>query len=66
MRTGQIIGETNSRAERPTKRPVHFQEIFATLYHNLGIDPHEYVRDVNERPVQILPSDAHPIRELVG
>ena len=38
MRTGQVIGATNARAEHATERPVHFQEVFATLYHNLGID----------------------------
>jgi uncharacterized protein (DUF1501 family) len=39
MRTGQAIGSTNRLGEYANDRPVHFQEIFATLYHNLGIDP---------------------------
>jgi hypothetical protein len=38
MRCGQVIGSTNRLGEVPRDRPVHFQEIFATLYHNLGID----------------------------
>lgn len=38
MRAGQVIGATNRLGEYATERPVHFQEIFATLYHNLGID----------------------------
>jgi hypothetical protein len=38
MRTGQVIGATNRLGEYATERPVHFQEIFATLYRNLGID----------------------------
>jgi hypothetical protein len=38
MRVGQVIGATNRLGEHATERPVHFQEIFATLYHNLGID----------------------------
>jgi hypothetical protein len=38
MRCGQVIGATNRLGEVPSERPVHFQEIFSTLYHNLGID----------------------------
>jgi hypothetical protein len=38
MRCGQVIGATNRLGEYAQERPVHFQEIFATLYHNLGID----------------------------
>ena len=38
IRTGQTVGATNARAEYATQRPVHFQEVFATLYHNLGFD----------------------------
>ena len=30
------------------------------------LDPHEFVRDINERPVPLLPGDAHPVRELIG
>lgn len=66
MNVGQVIGSTDKTAAYAADRPVHFRDILATLYHNLGINPHEYVRDVNERPVQILPETARPIRELVG
>jgi hypothetical protein len=38
MRTGQAIGSTNRLGPVPKDRPVHFQEIHATLYHNLGIN----------------------------
>lgn len=38
LRTGQVIGATNCLSEYPQERPVHFQEVFVTLYHNLGID----------------------------
>src|SRR5439155_710673 len=40
LRTGQVIGSTNRLGEHAKDRPVHFQEIFATLYHCLGIDVH--------------------------
>ena len=38
MRVGQVIGATSRLGEEASERPVHFQEIFATLYRNLGID----------------------------
>ncbi len=65
MRTGQVIGETNRHAEEPVARPVHFQEVFATLYHNLGIDlATTTIPDLNGRP-QYLADVQQPIPELV-
>jgi hypothetical protein len=31
----------------------------------MGIDPHELVRDMQDRPIPILPSSTQVIRELV-
>ena len=39
MRTGQVIGATDRNAAYVTDRPVSFHNVFATLYHNLGINP---------------------------
>jgi hypothetical protein len=51
---------------RPIARPIHFQDVFATLYHNLGIDASATtVTDLSGRP-QYLVDDGHePIRELI-
>ena len=38
IKAGQVIGSTNRLGEYASNRPVHFQEVIATLYHNLGID----------------------------
>ena len=66
MRTGQVIGETNKYAEEPAKRPVKFQEVFATLYHNLGLDAHrDRVFDGSGVPRYPTDSDIEPLRELV-
>ena len=65
MRTGQVIGSTDSMADSARDRPVHFQDVLATLYRNLGIDPHEPVRDISDRPIALLPPAARAIRELV-
>lgn len=65
MRTGQAIGATNRLGERAAKRPVHVQEIIATTYHNLGLDPMTTtVNDPTGRP-QYLIDKRQPIAELV-
>jgi hypothetical protein len=65
MRNGQAIGSTNRLGEYAKDRPVHFQEIFSTLYRNLGIDPNSTVLiDPTGRPQYL--STMNSIRELVG
>lgn len=67
MRTGQVIGATNRLGEHPVERPVHFQEVFATLYHQLGIDTdHVTVNDLHGRPRFLVDHVQYrPLRELV-
>ena len=65
MRTGQVIGSTNRLGEYAQDRPVHMQEIVATAYHNLGINPRTTtLTDPNGRP-QYLLEHRNPIAELV-
>jgi hypothetical protein len=67
MNTGQVIGATNERGEEPSERPVKFQEVFATLYHNIGIDLNNAtVLDAAGRPHYLIDQGIEPIRELVG
>jgi hypothetical protein len=67
MRTGQVIGATNRLGEHPEDRPVHFQEVFATLYRNLGIDTDRAtVRDLNGRPRYLVDHNQYrPLPELI-
>jgi hypothetical protein len=65
MNVGQVIGSTDKLGGSAASRPVHYQDILATVYHNLGIDPHAFIRDKADRPVSILPASAEPIRELI-
>jgi uncharacterized protein (DUF1501 family) len=62
--TGQVVGGTDRIGAYATVRPVHYRDILATVYHNLGIDPHSAIRDALNRPVPILPEDARPVPEL--
>jgi len=63
MQTGQAIGSTNRLGERAHTRPVHVQEIFSTVYRNLGIDTQFVtVKDPAGRPQYL--SLMEPIREV--
>jgi uncharacterized protein (DUF1501 family) len=65
LRTGQVIGATNRLAETPTDRPVHLQEVLATIYQHLGIDSkHTTIVDNNGRP-QYLVDKSIPVSELL-
>ncbi len=66
IRGGQVIGATNKNGEHPVKRPVKFQEIFATLYHGMGLDAHrERVFDGSGTPRYPVDGGIEPIHELV-
>jgi hypothetical protein len=66
MRTGQVIGSTDRLAAQARDRPVRFAEVFATLYHNLGIDVNQTtVADLTGRPQYLVDGNAQPMRELI-
>jgi hypothetical protein len=65
MRTGQVIGSTTRHGHEPNDRPIHYRDIFATLYHNMGINArHATVTDLRGRPHYLL-DNREPIAELV-
>lgn len=61
---GQVVGATNSKAEYPAERPLHPQDLLATIYHHLGINHRHEFPDFSGRPIPVLPF-GEPIRELV-
>jgi hypothetical protein len=65
MKVGQVIGSTDKTAASAVARPIHYRDVLATIYHNLGIDPHAFIQDRADRPVSILDSTSEPIRELI-
>ncbi|MEZ6057062.1 MAG: DUF1501 domain-containing protein [Planctomycetaceae bacterium] len=64
MRTGQVIGSTNSRGEEPKDRPLSPNDLWATVYRHLGIDFESSFPDHSGRPMPILPY-GEPIAELL-
>jgi len=60
-----VIGSTNRLGEVPQDRPIHYQDVFATLYRQLGIDPNTAtILDHSGRP-QYLLDRREAIRELI-
>jgi len=64
MRTGQVIGSTDSAAAEAKDDPIPYPNVLATVYKNLGLDPHAMVYDVSNRPNPILPSAVSPIDKV--
>ena len=64
LRMGQVVGQTNSKAEYPQHNPVTPQDLLSTVYRHLGIDPEMSFEDFSGRPIPILPG-GKPISQLV-
>ena len=62
---GAVVGATDRYAGAVVSRPVSYQDVFATLYHNLGINPSTTtLTDPSGRPQHLL-DKGEPIRELL-
>jgi hypothetical protein len=64
LRMGQVIGETDRHGGNSTSRPLTVQNLLATLYHVLGIDPTQTFTDHLGRP-QFLLTDPQKIAALI-
>jgi hypothetical protein len=63
LRMGQVIGATDARGEHPQGGAYTPQNVLATLYHVLGIDPATTIPDHQGRPLYLL-DDRRPVAEL--
>ena len=67
MQHGQVIGATDRIAGEAIARPVTFGEVYATLFHHLGIAPGiTTISDLNGRPQYLVEDAAQPLAELVS
>jgi hypothetical protein len=64
MQTGQVIGSTTAKGERPKDRPLDPNDLLANVYQHLGIDYRQMTVDTSGRPVPLIPH-GEPIRELL-
>ena len=53
IRPGHVHGRSDRIASQPTADPVSPDDILATVYHLLGIDPRLEVRDMSDRPIRV-------------
>lgn len=61
---GRVIGASDERAEKPATAPHGPEDLAATIYHALGIDPKTEYRTAEGRPMPIVPGNGKVIREL--
>ncbi|MBC8354673.1 MAG: DUF1501 domain-containing protein [Planctomycetes bacterium] len=65
IRGGMIYGETDKDAAYAVSNPVSPEDLAATIYHALGIDPEARIIDAQRRPVPIV-DGGKPVLELFG
>ena len=53
VRGGQVIGRSDATAAYPSTTPFSPDDLGATVYHTLGVDPATEVKDRTDRPVQL-------------
>src|SRR5262249_26963582 len=63
LKMGQVIGTSDGKAAYPASRPISPQELMATMFHVLGIDPGVQYVNPSGRPVSMI-DDGKPIDEL--
>jgi hypothetical protein len=63
LKTGPVVGETDTRAERAKSGAISFQNVIATIYSVLGVDLNTALPDFTGRPQFVL-DDNKPIKEL--
>jgi hypothetical protein len=54
FRMGQTVGESMSKADVPKSNPIRPQDLMATIFHHLGIDPKTQFVNQAGRPVFVL------------
>jgi len=53
VRAGQVLGQSDKTGAFPITVPYSPDDMGATIYHALGIDPNLEIRDRQDRPVQL-------------
>jgi hypothetical protein len=64
LQMGQVVGESAPKADLPRSTPIRPQDLMATVFHVLGIDPHTQFVNPAGRPVYMV-EDGRPISALV-
>ncbi len=54
LRVGQVVGASNRKGEVPVEAVYRPENVVATMYRHLGIDPAMTIRDLGGRPRHLL------------
>src|SRR5262249_44009717 len=65
VRGGIVYGRSDKDAGYPIEHPVSPEDLAATIFDALGIDPHGFIQDKQGRPVALV-DGGRPLRELFG
>ena len=64
IKGGTVVGASNERAEKPATTPHGPEDLSATIYHALGINPKTEFYTAEGRPIPIVPGEGRVIKEL--
>lgn len=64
LQMGQVVGQSAPKADVPMSQPIRPQDLMATVFHVLGLDPHLQFTNQAGRPVYMI-EDGRPISALV-
>jgi uncharacterized protein (DUF1501 family) len=53
IRGGQVYGSSDKLAAAPLSDPLSPEDLLATLYHLVGLDPQTTIHDLQDRPFPI-------------
>jgi hypothetical protein len=62
---GRVVGATDARGLEPADRPVSVQDLFATIYERVGVDPRKKFMTPGGRPLRAL-EGGEPVKELLA
>ncbi len=62
VRGGQLYGASDASGAYPRENPVAPEDLLATVYEAMGVDPHAEIHDRERRPVRIC--DGRPVSGL--
>ena len=65
IKGGQVVGASDAKAEQPKDKPITPDDVAATFYHSMGIDPTKEYKTPGGRPVMIV-RYGNIIRELLA
>ncbi len=65
LKSGLVVGSSTKAGDLPLDRPIPFNDVLATIYHQLGIPTDALFHDQLQRPIPVL-ATGQVIREIVA